>query len=321
MRKIPIGEASLLPPRTGVYLFSDRHGNVLYVGKANDLRRRVAQHVRQGRGDAARNAEQTQRERTLMAATQDVAWLAAGTELEALLLEDNLIKTHRPSYNRKQNKLACQVYLNLSSDGGSHTARITDHPAASHSYGPFFDRYYAQRLVAVLDERFGIWPPAGGGLRGKAPDAAGAERFLLGHDDGLTVALREEIKRLAADLEFERAARIRDQLSFCGSFLRRQAFVRSFTIGTLVVSESRPPKIEHYLFERGRLVARSNRVVPEWWAGKAGCPDPGPPEPQWLLFERALVVYTWLNTGSSRKSVWIPGADGSSGSLSTLPLP
>jgi excinuclease ABC subunit C len=256
-----------------------------------------------------------------MAATHEVAWVAADTELEALLLEDSLIKTHRPSYNRRQNKFACQVYLNLTSDGESHTARITDRPATSHSYGPFFDRFYAQRLVSVLDERFGVRPPVGGGLSGKAPDAAAAERFLLGHDDGLTAALREEIERLAATLAFERAARIRDQLSFCESFLRRQAFVRSFTFGTLVVSESRPPKSDHYLFERGRLAARSDRGFPQSWTGKVGCPDPDPPEPPWLLFERALVVYTWLNTGSSRKGVQILAADGSSGPWSAPPLP
>jgi excinuclease UvrABC nuclease subunit len=308
---MPIGEASLLPPCTGVYLFSDRHGNVLYVGKANDLRRRVAQHVRQGLGEAARDAERTRRERTLMAATHEVAWLTADTELEALLLEDSLIKTHRPSYNRKQNKFACQVYLNLLSDGETHTVRITDHPATSHSYGPFADRFYAQRLVAVLDERFGIRPPAGGGLRRQAPHTAAAERFLLGHDDGLIPALREEIKRLSSSLAFERAATVRDQLSFCESFLRRQAFVRSFTFGTLVVSESQPPKSENYLFDRGCLVARSSSGIPESWAGKLARRDLGPPEPQWLLFERAQVVYAWLNTGSSRKGVRTLAEDGS----------
>ncbi len=309
--KVPIGQASLLPQRTGVYLFSDRHDNVLYVGKANDLRRRVVQHVQQGLGEAARDAERTQRERTLMAMTHEVAWLATDTELEALLLEESLIKTHRPSYNRRQNRFASQVYLNLSSDGETHTVRITDHPAASHSYGPFSDRFYAQRLIAVLDERFGIRPPVGGGLREKVPRAAAAERFLRGHDDGLVPALREEIERLASNLEFERAATVRDQLSFCERFVRRQAFVRSFTFGALVVSESQPPKSENYLFDRGRLIARSRRGVPESWAGMVARPDLGPPEPQWLLFERALVVYTWLNTGSSRKGVRILTGDGS----------
>jgi excinuclease UvrABC nuclease subunit len=310
-RKLPIGEASLLPPCAGVYLFSDRHGNVLYVGKANDLRRRVAQHVREGLGGAAEDAERTRRERILMTSTHQVAWLPADTELEALLLEDSLIKTHRPSYNRRQNKFTRQVYLELLPDGESHAVRITDHPAATHSYGPFSDRFYARRLMAVLDERFGVAPRIGGGLRGMAPQAAAAERFLLGHDDGLIPALREEIERLASNLEFERAATVRDQLSFCESFLRRQAFVLAFTFGALVVSESRPQGSEHYLFEHGRLVARASRGVPESWAGKVARAGFGPPEPRWLLFERALVVYTWLNSGSGRKGVRILTGDGS----------
>jgi len=302
--KIPIREASLLPSCTGVYLFSDQHGNILYVGKARDLRRRVAQHVREGVSLASERPTGTRRKRLLMAATHAVAWLPADTELEALLLEDSLIKAHRPSYNRRQNKFTRQAYLEVSFDGKVHTVRVTDHPGTSRSYGPFSDIFYAQRLVEILDEQFGLSPLYGGGLRGKAPRAAAAERFLLGHDDGLLRSLQEETERLASNLQFERAATVRDQLCFCERFLRRQAFVRLFTFGALVVSEVLSPReSEHYLFDRGRLVDHASCAIPEAWESSASWTDLGPSEPQWLLFERALVVYAWLNADSSRKSV------------------
>ena len=306
MRKMPIGEASRLPSCTGVYLFSDQHGNILYVGKAKDIRRRVAQHIREGFPRASENPTRTRRKRILMAATHSVAWLPADTELEALLLEESLIKTHRPAYNRRQNKFTRQVYLEVSLDGTTHTVRITNHPETSRSYGPFFDKFYAQRLVAVLDEQFGISPSCGGGLRGKVARPHAAERFLLGYDDGLIRSLQEEIERLASSLQFERAATVRDQLSFCERFLRRQAFVRSFAFGTLVVSEAQPPRgSEHYLFDRGQLVDHANCGIPERWENRSAGTDLGPPETRWLLFERALVVYSWLNTGSSRKGAQI----------------
>ena len=165
VRKMQIGEASRLPSCTGVYLFSDQHGNILYVGKAKDIRSRVAQHVREGFPRASENLMRTGRKRILMAATHSVAWLPAETELEALLLEESLIKSHRPAYNRRQNKFTRQVYLEVSLEGTVYTVRITDHPGTSRSYGPFFDKFYAQRLVAVLDEQFGISPHCGGGLR------------------------------------------------------------------------------------------------------------------------------------------------------------
>lgn len=303
MRSMPIGKASLLPPCTGVYLFSDRHGNVLYVGKAKDLRRRVAQHIQEGLRKPSEYPVRTRRKRTLMAATHTVEWLPADTELEALLLEESLIKTHRPAYNRRQNKFTRQTYLEMSPDGTAQTVRIADHAETRRSYGPFSDRFYAQRLAAILDEQFGISPLYGGGLRAKVPRAAAAERFLLGYDDGLISSLQEETERLASRLQFERAATVRDQLSFCEAFLRRQAFVRSFTFGALIVSEIHSPgKSEHFLFDRGRLVDRASRGIPETWERSVVQIDPGSPEPRWLLFERALVVYTWLNTASSRKS-------------------
>ncbi len=139
-----------------------------------------------------------------------------------------------------------------------------------------------------------------------APRMAAAERFLLGHEDGLIRALQEEIERLSSALQFERAATVRDQLSFCESFLRRQAFVRSFTFGALVVSEARPPKESvHYLFDHGRLIGHARCAIPEEWERGADLSRPGAPEPRWLLFERALVVFAWLRSGQSRKSLRI----------------
>jgi hypothetical protein len=229
---------------------------------------------------------------------------AETTELEALLLEDSLIKTHRPSYNRRQNKFTRQAYLEVSFDGTVHTVRVTDRPGTSRSYGPFSDIFYAQRLAAILDEHFGLSPVYGGGLRGKAPSADAAKRFLLGHDDGLIRSLREETERLASNLQFERAATVRDQLRFCERFLRRQSFVRLFTFGVLALSEVLSPReSEHYLFDRGRLVDHARCAIPEAWESGASRTDLGPSEPQWLLFERALVVYAWLSADSSRKSV------------------
>jgi excinuclease ABC subunit C len=302
--KIPIREASLLPSCTGVYLFSDQNGNILYVGKSRDLRRRVAQHIREGVSRASERPTGTRRKRLLMAATYAVAWLPAATELEALLLEDSLIKAHRPSYNRRQNKFTRQAYLEVSFDGKVPTVRVTDHPGTSQSYGPFSDIFYAQRLAEILDEQFGLSPLYGGGLRGKAPSAAAAARFLLGYDDGLIRSLQEETERLASNLQFERAATVRDQLCFCERFLRRQAFVRLFTFGALVVSEVLSPReSEHYLFDHGRLVDHASCAIPEAWESSDSRTDLGPSELPWLLFERALVVYAWLNAGSSRKSV------------------
>ncbi|HEV3311386.1 MAG TPA: excinuclease ABC subunit UvrC, partial [Chloroflexota bacterium] len=81
----------LLPAKPGVYLFKSASGEVLYVGKAASLRNRVRSYFNQG--------PQTIRTATMTARADDVEWIVTDTEIEALLLESNLVKQHRPRYN------------------------------------------------------------------------------------------------------------------------------------------------------------------------------------------------------------------------------
>jgi len=314
---IPIGDASLLPACTGVYMFGDRHGSTLYVGKAKDLRRRVAQHLLEGRHRPGAKGTRTGRKRILMTATRSVTWQPAETELEALLLEDSLIKKYRPAFNRRQNKFTQLAYLRLSLGGIRPTVRVTDQPETSGSFGPFADRFFAQRVAAILDEQFGISSPYCAGLQRKGPEAAAAVRFLQGYDDGIIWSLQEQTRRRASELQFERAAKTRDEVVFCQRFLRRQAFTRAFSLGILIVSEAESPNEGlHYLFVNGRLADRARGGIPECWKSDSARPVNGAEEPQWMRSERALVVYAWLSANSRRRSVQILGEHGSSESLS-----
>src|SRR5512139_3338564 len=81
-----------LPREPGVYLFKDARGQVLYVGKAKDLRARVANYLREG-------ADGRYQIQFLLERAVDLDFMVMGTEQEALILENNLIKKHRPRYN------------------------------------------------------------------------------------------------------------------------------------------------------------------------------------------------------------------------------
>ena len=81
-----------LPDSAGVYLFHDRDGVVLYVGKAKSLRKRVQSYFR-------REAYATLKTAELVDRIEEIEFLGAGSEHEALLLEQNLIKRHRPPFN------------------------------------------------------------------------------------------------------------------------------------------------------------------------------------------------------------------------------
>ena len=84
--------AERLPTNPGVYLFKDEAGRVIYVGKAQSLRTRVRNYFREG-GDGRATVE------FLVARARTIDYVVTGTEQEALILENNLIKKYRPRYN------------------------------------------------------------------------------------------------------------------------------------------------------------------------------------------------------------------------------
>ena len=81
-----------LPVSPGVYIMKDGENRVIYVGKANSIRERVRQYFRE---------QESPKNRLLMKNMEDLEYIATGNEIEALVLESNLIKEHRPRYNVK----------------------------------------------------------------------------------------------------------------------------------------------------------------------------------------------------------------------------
>src|ERR1035437_432695 len=88
-----------LPTGPGCYIMKNSAGQVIYIGKAKVLRNRVRQYFQ-------KNADHTRRIRRMVYEIADLDWLVTDSELEALILESNLIKKHHPSYNvdRKRNR-------------------------------------------------------------------------------------------------------------------------------------------------------------------------------------------------------------------------
>lgn len=159
------------PAATGVYEFLDRDGRVLYVGKAVDLRRRVASHF------TAELREPSPREPMLLSA-RDLRFREAGSEVEALLLEADRIREARPPYNRRMREPEAARYLRAAPDDPmpslSSAARVEDDGAAW--YGPFARRWVLERALRVLGVAWGLgacgWRP------GEPPPRACSDREL-----------------------------------------------------------------------------------------------------------------------------------------------
>ncbi|MFN7037192.1 MAG: GIY-YIG nuclease family protein, partial [Bellilinea sp.] len=86
------GILDTLPTKPGCYLMKDAEGQIIYVGKAVNLRSRVRSYFHSGQ-------DQDLKTRQLVQRIRDIEWIVVGSELEALILEMNLIKKHRPRYN------------------------------------------------------------------------------------------------------------------------------------------------------------------------------------------------------------------------------
>ena len=170
------GKRSLVagaPPRPGVYLFRDRNDQVLYVGRARDLRARLRSYFRTERQRPAVEAA--------LGALERVEWRVLGSELEAGLEELRLLRELRPPANARSARPDRYVYLRRRGAGWC----VTDTPGP---YGPLKSRRRAQAAARAL----GDWD---------------------GEPAGVLPALRAKLKRLSADLRFEDAARLRDRIA------------------------------------------------------------------------------------------------------------
>jgi excinuclease ABC subunit C len=220
-----------LSTRPGVYLFRDARGGVLYVGKAKSLRPRVRSYFR-------REAEQTAKTRELMRHVDTLETLVVGSEAEALILEANLIKEHRPRFNILLRDDKRYPYIKVTVQEPFPRVYVTRRVVndGARYFGPFTSvgpmrqaLEVVKRLHTVrscrydlpregperpcLDYHIGRCQAPCVGLQSEADYRAMVDE-ILGILEGDTEALRRDVEarmRTAADeLDFERAAGLRD---------------------------------------------------------------------------------------------------------------
>ena len=222
-----------LPNAAGVYLFKDAQGNVIYVGKARVLRDRVRQYFQAGRAsDPLRDA--------LAADMADLDLIVTDSEMEALALENNMIKRHRPRYNvlLRDDKNHPWLRLTLSEEYPRlYVVRRVGGDRDAYG-GPYIPAKLGRRTAGVVHKVFGI-RSCKEVLNGRRPRpclqydigrclapcvaeicpperyrqaAADAALFLQGRTDEVVRRLRGEMSEAAEQHRFEEAASLRDQV-------------------------------------------------------------------------------------------------------------
>jgi len=219
-------------PAPGVYQMLDDAGTVLYVGKANSLRKRIASYFRTA-------GERSPKTRAMVAQIADIRVAVTQTEAEALLLEANLIKRHRPRYNILLRDDKSYPYIFVSNHDyprlGFH--RGTRKKGVRY-FGPYpstvavrdtlnllqklflvrqcEDSVFAHRSRPCLQHQIGRCTAPCVGLidpEEYAADVDASQRFLEGRSDRVIGDLVQRMEIAAAELRFERAARLRDQIA------------------------------------------------------------------------------------------------------------
>ncbi|WP_338750502.1 excinuclease ABC subunit UvrC [Bacillus sp. FJAT-52991] len=226
---------ALLPDQPGCYLMKDRHGMVIYVGKAKVLKNRVRSYFT-GSHDG-----KTQR---LVNEIEDFEYIMTSSNLEALILELNLIKKHDPKYNIMLKDDKSYPFIKLTSerhprllitrkvkkDKGKYFGPYPNVQAANETK-KLLDRLYPLRKCTNLPDRVCLYYHMGQCLAPCVKEVPDDEyrhitqeitRFLNGGHQQVKEQLTEKMHEAAEKLEFERAKEYRDQISHIDTLMEKQ---------------------------------------------------------------------------------------------------
>ena len=223
-----------LPASAGVYLYKNAEGEVIYVGKANNLRSRVSSYFHEGRWEDAKTG-------TLVREAVDVDYIVVANNKEALALENHLIKQKKPRFNilLRDDKTYPYVKLTLAERFPRVYVTRRLRKDGSAYYGPYFPANLAYRIVDLIHRHFMV-PSCKVDLTRYHPRPClqyyikrclgpcvkelttpeiyseavrDVKLFLEGRQTDLVKSLRERMSEAAEAQEFERAARYRDLIS------------------------------------------------------------------------------------------------------------
>ncbi len=233
-----------LPTKTGCYLMKDSHGAVIYVGKAVNLRNRVRSYFHAN--------QEHPRTNQLVRRIRDIEWIVVGSELEALILEMNLIKKHRPRYNVRMKDDKRYPYIkihwgdpypkvtvtrNMVRDGGRYFGPYTSVWAVHQTLDvlrrvfPFLtcNREITgkdSRACLYYDIKLCVGPCIGAVTQDEYRQMiSDLEAFLNGRTERIVKRLQAKMEAASEELRFEQAAAIRDQLKAIETVIERQKVV------------------------------------------------------------------------------------------------
>ncbi len=239
------GILATLPAKPGCYIYHNAEGTIIYVGKAISLKNRVRSYFH---ADSSHDAKT----RRLVRDIVDIEWIVVGSELEALILEMNLIKKHRPKYNIRLKDDKRYPYIKISWGEPFPKITVTRQMTedGSRYFGPYTSAWAVYQTLEVLrkifpyltcdreitgqDKRACLYydiklcnAPCIGAVSqaGYRQMISDLMEFLGGHSDEIVIRMQNEMQKAADEMRFEKAAALRDQLKAIQSIIERQKVV------------------------------------------------------------------------------------------------
>jgi len=285
---VPRPETSSIPDAPGAYLFRDGDGRVVYVGKARSLRKRLATYW--GRPLHPRTG-------AMMAAAGSVEWISASTEVDALMLEYNLIKEHLPRFNIRYRDDKSYPYLALTVGERWPRAQVMRGAKRKNVryFGPFGHAYAIRETLDALTRVFPVRTCSNAFFDQRArarrpclyfdigrcagpcvPDVTGVTDesyrahvdaladFLSGNERPVLNRLDREMREAAGRQEYERAAKLRDQLAAARRALESQEMVLTQAESLDVIGlaeDDLEAAFQVFFVRKGRVMGRKGWIV------------------------------------------------------------
>ncbi len=274
---------ALLPEHPGVYLMHNRQGTVIYVGKAINLAQRVRSYFHA-------SAQEHPKTRRLVAEIADLEWILTDSEVEALILEANLIKRYRPRYNVRLKDDKRYPYLKVTAEPFPKVL-ITRQMAADGGryFGPFtstrslretldllrklFPFRTCNRTITGHDRRACLYydlklclGPCIGAVDQAQYEQMIAQlvRFMGGETEAVMDDLKQQVTAAAARLDFERAAQYRDRYRALQQVMERQRIISTTALNQDVIALARDEGnacVEVFFVRHGKLLGREYFVL------------------------------------------------------------
>jgi len=333
-----------LPDSPGCYLMKDESGKIIYVGKAINLKNRVRSYFQ-------KSNDHSYKTRRMVENIRDIEWIVVASELEALILEMNLIKEHRPFYNvrLKDDKRYPYIKIHWQDDFPKISVTRNMVQDGARYYGPYTSVWAVHQTLDILRRIFPyltcareitgkdprpclyydihlcsgpcIGAISKGDYRQMIEDLA---KFLEGKTDPVLKRLQIEMEHASEQLNYEKAAVVRDQIQAVERVVERQKIISSERKDSDVIAMARnngEACVQIFFIRSGKLIGREyfilegteeeenteilEEFIKQFYSQAAYIPNKVmlPQE-----VEEAMIINEWLNTrrGGEKVQISVP---------------